>query len=138
MLLLMTAEPTLRLLRQEVGLLRRRETRRVFDSTVFVGRLGEERDSFVVPARDLPVLDVGLRTDVVASLLERTPATWCTVWRTRPGQPELHDEDLAWLAGTAAAFAMHDRALDGFYAITRYGWLDVRTGASRTWKRLRL
>ena len=43
------------------------------------------------------------------------------------------------LAGAARrAFALHDRPLDGCYVITRYGWLDLDTGRSRTWKRLRI
>lgn len=126
------------LLRREVGLLRERETRRVFDVTVYVGTLGGARDSFVVRARDLPVLDHGLRTDVVAELLAQTAPELRTAWLVRPGTPEQHDADLHWLAAARAAFAMYGRPLHAFYAITRYGWRDVFTGRSRTWKRLRL
>jgi hypothetical protein len=35
-------------------------------------------------------------------------------------------------------FAAHGVRLTGFYAITRTGWLDVRTGEARVWRRLRL
>ena len=126
------------LLRREVGLLRERETRRVFDLTVYVGTLGGPRDSFVVRARDLPAMDPGLRADVVSELLEQTTAEQCTAWVVRAGHPEPHDADLHWLAAARAAFAMHGRPLEAFYAITRYGWRDVRTGRARTWKRLRL
>jgi hypothetical protein len=126
------------LLRREVGLLRQRETRRVFDLAVYVGVLGGPRDSFVVRAQDLPAVDQGLRADVVAALLEQTDPELRTAWLVRPGRPEQHDADLQWLAAARAAFAMHGRPLDAFYAITRYGWLDVLTGQSRTWKRLRL
>lgn len=126
------------LLRREVGQLRERETRRVFDPAVYVGTLGGARHSFVVRRRDLPALDPGLRVDVVSELLEQTDPGDRTGWLVRPGTPEPHDEDLAWLAAAGTAFSMHGRILEDFYAITRYGWRDVRTGATRTWKRLRL
>lgn len=126
------------LLRTEVGLLRRRETRRVFDTVVHVGTLGGECDSFVVRAADLPVVDTALRTEVVASLVDRADATARMLWLTRPGVPEPYDDDLAWLAAAGTAFAMHGRTLDGCYVVTRYGWRDVRTGEARTWRRLRL
>jgi hypothetical protein len=126
------------LLRREVGHLRERENRRVFDPAVYVGTLGGARHSFVVRRRDLPGLDPGLRVDVVSELLEQSDPDLREAWLVRPGTPELHDDDLAWLAAAGAAFAMHGRTLDDFYAITRYGWRRVRTGETRTWKRLRL
>jgi hypothetical protein len=126
------------LLRREVGLLRQRETRRVFDLAVYVGTLGGPRDSFVVRARDLPVMDAGLRVDVVGDLVEQTSDEQREAWVVRPGHPEQHDADLHWLAAARAAFATHGRPLEAFYAITRYGWRDVCTGRTRTWKRLRL
>lgn len=126
------------LLRREVGRLRQRESRRVFDSALSIGELDGRRDSFVVRAADLPVLDDALRTDLVARLLDDTPAAYGTVWLTRAGQPSPHDEDLRWLAASTRAFGSAGRRMHGFYAITRTGWLDVRTGQNRTWKRLRL
>lgn len=125
-------------LRREVGLLRRRETRRVFAAAVHVGVLDGEHESAVVAARDRPLFDAGLRTDVVSALLERTEASATEAWLVRPGWPEPHDDDLAWLAAVRSAFAMHGRVLTGFYAVTRYGWRDVATGEGRTWRRLRL
>jgi len=137
-------------LRQEVGSLRVRESRRRFDATINVGRLAGERQSFVVRAQDLPVLDAALRIDVVSSLVDsfsaergentgrEQAADRLTAWVTRPGSPASHDMDLQWLAAGTTAFAMHGRTLTGFYAVTRYGWLDVRTEESRIWKRLRL
>ncbi len=134
-----TASADLRLLlRREVGHLRERETRRVFDPAVYVGTLGGERRSFVVRRRDLPALDAGLRVDVLSELLEQTDPAHRHAWLVRPGTPEPHDDDVAWLAAAGSAFAMHGRSLDDFYTITRYGWRRVRTGESRTWKRLRL
>jgi hypothetical protein len=126
------------LLRREVGMLRARESRRVFDVAVNVGQVAGDRDSFVVRAQDLPAVDAALRIDVLSSLVEQAPAAGLTAWVTRPGEPEPHDLDLAWMAAASVAFGIHGRETDGFYAITRTGWLDVRTGERRTWKRLRL
>lgn len=83
-------------------------------------------------------MDAALRTDVISSLLDDAGADPVSAWVARPGSPAPHDVDLQWLAAATMAFAMHGRDLEGFYAITRAGWLDVRTGDSRTWKRLRL
>ena len=128
----------LRQLRTEVGRLRERETRRVFDTTVYVGTLGAGRDSFVVRARDVPAIDGAVRIDVVSALLERTPGDHRTTWLTRVGRPDPYDQDHAWLAAARTAFAMHGRPLEGCFAVTRYGWRDELTGESRAWKRLRL
>jgi hypothetical protein len=126
------------LLRQEVGRLRGRESRRVFDAGVHVGVLGGPRDSFVVRAQDLPAVDAALRTDVLCSLVEQAPSTWRTAWLVRPGLPELHDQDLRWLAAARTAFGIHARPLEGFYVVTRTGWRDVLTDETRVWTRLRL
>lgn len=126
------------LLRTEVGLLRQRETRRVFDTVVHVGTLGGDHDSWVSRRQDAPVVDAALRTDVVSALLERTAGLGDTLWLTRAGRPEAYDEDLDWLSAATTAFAQHGRDVGDCYAVTRYGWRDVRTGESRTWRRLRL
>ncbi|HET6693952.1 MAG TPA: hypothetical protein VFG97_06580 [Pedococcus sp.] len=131
------AAPPHPLLRQEVAMLRARESRRVFDTAVHVGRPAGARDSFVVRAIHLPVMDPALRTDVVEELVSRTAADHTSVWLTRPGGPYPHDLDLAWLAAATLAFGVHGRPLEGFWTITRAGWLDVRTGENRVWKRLR-
>jgi hypothetical protein len=106
---------------------------------VYVGQVGGPRDSFVARAQDLPALDAALKVDVVSALVETMPAHQCGhAWTARAGWPETSDADLAWLAAATVAFGMHGRALEGFFAITRSGWLDVRTGEHRVWKRLRL
>lgn len=127
-----------RLLRQEVGLLRERESRRVFDVAITVGELTGERDSFVLRAQDVPAMDVGLRIDVVSSLVGQSAPQANSAWVCRPGAPHVHDVDLEWLAAVNVAFGIHGRELAGFYAITRSGWLDVRTGEHMVWKRLRI
>ncbi|HZJ06166.1 MAG TPA: hypothetical protein VFD59_11935 [Nocardioidaceae bacterium] len=125
-------------LRQEVWLLRSRESRRIFDATVAIGRLGGERQRFVVRAQDLPAIDASLRTDVMTSLLEQSEVSPVAGWLIRSGSPTLHDEDLHWLAAATSSFGIHARPLGGFHAITRSGWLDVRSGESKLWCRLRL
>lgn len=128
----------IRLLREEVGLLRARESRRVFDVAITVGGLAAERDSFVLRAGEASTTDFGLRVDVLSALVGRSGPEVTRAWVTRPGAPHAHDVDLEWLAAANLAFAIHGRELAGFYAITRGGWLDVRTGEHRVWKRLRL
>jgi hypothetical protein len=126
------------LLRLEVARLRSETSRRRFDPVVHVGELGSAHRSCAVPAVD-PVLDAGTRTEVVLRLLEEDtdPRSAC-LWLARPGEPLLEDADLAWLAAAARAFGALDRHLAGAWAVTRTGWLDLRTGERRTWKRLRL
>lgn len=133
----MASGSTTTVLRREVGELRRRESRRVFDPLVYVGRLDGPRESFVVRAQDLPVLDTALRTEVVSRLLEDCEDP-TSAWLTRAGRPEPYEMDVDWLVASAAAFAIHGRELATFHVVTRYGWRDVRTGESKEWKRLRL
>ncbi|HSJ19487.1 MAG TPA: hypothetical protein VK964_02840 [Nocardioidaceae bacterium] len=135
-----TRTPTPSLLRLEVGRLRRDEFRQRFDSVVHVGRLGGECRRCTVPTADLGVLDAGTRTEVISRLLEEVPVPEASaaVWVTRAGEPQVQDDDLAWHAAACLAFGALGRSLEGFWAVTRTGWLDIRTGESRTWKRLRL
>lgn len=125
-------------LRREVGRLRARESRRVFDASVHLGELGGEGAGFVLRARDRPAMDAGLRIEVMLRLLGDTPQQWATAWLVRPGAPEPHDLDLQWLAAARTAFGIHDRELAGCYVITRTGWRDVLTDDTRVWTRLRL
>jgi hypothetical protein len=128
------------LLRLEVGRLRAEHSYDRFDTVVHLGRLGGTHSTCKVYRADLPVLDAGTRADVVALLLEEQ----CdvegapSVWLTRPGEPQVQDEDLAWLSAASRAFGSLGRRLEAFWTVTRTGWLDVRTGECRTWKRLRL
>jgi hypothetical protein len=129
------------LLRLEVGRLRRRESRQRFDTVLHVGRLGGEHHTCTVPLGDHALLDAGTRVEVVSRLLEEVPAQDsgpADVWLTRSGEPHLEDDDLAWHSAARLALGAFGRPLEGFWAVTRTGWLDVRTGESRTWKRLRV
>ena len=122
--------------RREVGRFRVAERRRVFPLGVHVGVPGGPRSSLELPWPPTG-LDPGLRFDLVAALLTQG-ASPAYLWLTRPGVPELHDEDLDWHAAAVRAFDAHGVALAGVHAVTRTGWLDVVTGGSRSWKRLRL
>ena len=139
----MTDDDTAALLRLEVGRLRTRETHRRFDPVVHVGQLGGPHRRSPVPAGD-PVLghllDPGTRAEVVSGLLEGLEAVGPSVsaWLMRVGEPVVQDEDLAWLSATTHALGSFGLELEGFWTVTRTGWLDVRSGESRTWKRLRL
>jgi hypothetical protein len=124
-------------LRLEVGRLRQRESRRRYDVTVHVGTPGGARCSLVVPSRQLDDHDRQLRVEILVDMLERAVGA-DHAWLTRPGRPDVHDLDLEWLAAATTAFGVHGRPLHGFYAMTREGWLDVRTGERRVWRRLRL
>ena len=126
------------LLRQEVGRFRMRESRRVFDSSVHIGRLAGPRTGFVLRAQDVPAMDAALRVDVLCALLEDSPREWRTTWLVRPGTPEPHDLDRQWFAAARAAFGILDRSCDGCYVLTRAGWRDLLTDETRTWARLRL
>lgn len=139
-----TPASTAALLRLEVGRLRLRQPLRRFDTVVHLGHLDGVRRTCTVPRADASVLDAGTRAEVVTRLLEEHPAAVdaaddpVSVWLTRAGESCLQDDDLAWLSAAGRALGALGHRLDGFWAVTRTGWLDVRTGEQRTWKRLRL
>ena len=137
----MTEPTTASLLRLEVGNLRARESRPRFDTVVHVGTLGGDRRTCTLPPAGPQVVDAGTRTEVVSWLLEADRAGSsgrASVWLTRAGEPQVQDEDLAWLSASDRAFGALGHRLDGCWSVTRTGWLDVRTGERRVWKRLRL
>jgi hypothetical protein len=123
--------------RLEVGRLRLRDRRRTFPAELRVGRPAGARVSL-----ELPPADVGLRFDLATALLdvwrEEHGGGPAYAWVVRPGVPTVHDTDLAWYAATVRAAGAHGLELEGFRAVTRAGWLDVVTGESRVWRRLRL
>ncbi len=85
-----------------------------------------------------PRADAGLRADLVTRAVAalRTPER-VSVWLTRRGHPDVGDIDLAWLSATGLGFGRHGLAPPAFFTITRHGWVDVRSGAVRTWRRVR-
>jgi hypothetical protein len=123
------------LLRSLVLTLRLSQRRRVFAPRVQIGDPPNTWVSFEFVSPAVP--DFAIRCDVVGTLLERTERP-TMVWMTRSGRPdESSDEDLSWLAATQAAFREAAVPLARFVIVTRYGWLDPRSGATRTWRRLR-
>lgn len=134
---------TCALLRREAGMLRRRHRHERFAPELYVGSLTGPRRWRTVPRHD--GLDPGTRTDVVLGLLEELEATTdgrrgCPVdaWLARPGEVATQDGDLAWLAATTRALGVLGEGPGSFWVVTRTGWLDVRSGRRRTWRRLRL
>jgi len=125
-------------LRLEVGRFRASQRRRVFDTAIQVGSIAAERVAVTIPARQAGQVDRQVRVDLFSALLEEAAADATHAWTARPGPAELLPEDIAWMVGAEAAFGAAGRTLEGCYAITRYGWVDVRTGERRVWKRLRL
>ena len=110
---------------------------RSFPPVLHVGSPGSTVRRFIVRA-DEPT-DHALRADVVAAMLgrgqdvRRNPP-W--VWLARAGDLALHDLDVAWLGAATTAYA--EAAVDlTLVVVTRRGWRDPRTGAGRTWVRLR-
>jgi hypothetical protein len=131
-------------LRREVGLLRRDERRRQFPLGVHVGRPGGPRTSARVPWPVPDLYDAGLRLDLLDALLSNLEdgiedsTAGFSIWLTRPGTTEQHDLDITWWSSASHACSARGLAPSGFFVVTRYGWLDLDSGASRTWKRLRL
>ena len=112
------------------------ERRRAFPALLHVGVPGGAEEVFaVVP--DEP-LDHGLRTDVVAALLQRARRGRVVpmIWLTRPGPLALEDVDAQWLRAARSAAAEAGVALT-LVVVTRSGWFDPRSGAHRAWRRLR-
>ncbi len=136
----MTSSTALPQLRLEVARLRSQHSRQRFDSVLHLGQIGGSFLTCTVTSKDQPVLDAGTRAEVVETLLERLSERDEPVaaWFSRAGEPLLQDEDLAWHSAVCRAFDVHGCRLSGFWTITRTGWLDVRTGERRTWKRLRV
>ena len=91
-----------------------------------VGRLDESTQT----------LDHALRCEVLGALLRRAADTPVLAWLTRPGALDVQDVDLAWLRAVAAVNGETGRSLR-YVVVTRTGWRDPRSGAGRTWARLR-
>jgi len=111
------------------------EARRRYPPVLHVGVPGRLVAAYE-PAAE--TADGGLRTDVVAALRARAGADpEHLVWLTRSGSLELQDVDVAWLSATLAAYAEAAASPPVFAVVNRRGWRDPRTGAGRTWARVR-
>jgi hypothetical protein len=125
-------------LRVEVGSLRLRERRRVFPAELCLGRLGERRVAVPLPWPVPAAYDDALLADLVDALVDRGGVPTEAVWLLRPGVPEPHDVDMRLAAVAHRVAEARDAPGARFLVVTRYGWLEPRSGASRRWKRLRL
>lgn len=132
--LLATVDATaLRLPRAAVRAHAATERRRRYAPILHVGLPGvRELTATAHPA----ATDHALRCDMVAAMLAAIPRRHL-VWLTRPGELELHDVDVAWLAAALAAYAEAGRDLT-WVAVTRRGWWDPRSDVRRTWQRVRV
>ena len=117
------------------------ERRRTYPPLVHVGRPGGPEEVFAVQPGDdrhQTVLDHALRCDVVAALVRRSRRSGSVpmVWLTRPGELDLQDVDVQWMAAARAASAEAGIGLT-LVVVTRRGWRDPRSGVRHEWKRLR-
>ena len=133
----------LRLLRRAVYDHATVERRRWHVPILHVGEPGGVEQVFAV--RPEARLDQALRTDVVAAMVHRwrlraggpgRPAGPPVVWLVRAGGLELQDLDVQWLAGARQAFTEAGLPLV-YVVVDRHGWRDPRSGAGRTWARMR-
>ena len=123
--------------RDVVAALRATERRGQFPWRLHVGTPLRCRATYDAESADH--LDDALRVEVVSALLLRVRPECAhpMVWLTRPGFPSWHDLDAAWLGPSVRAFAEADLSLV-MVVLTKRGWYDPRTGAGRTWQRLRV
>jgi len=123
-----------RALRQAVWEHADAERRRHHLPVVRVGEPGGRQLLF--PDRDDEPTDHALRTDIIAAMRQRSGLARPLVWLTRPGDLDLQDVDIRWLAAARQAYAEAEATLV-FVVANRRGWRDPRSGLSRTWQRLR-
>jgi hypothetical protein len=109
-----------------------------FDPALHVGDLTGDPATWQQAPRER--LDPGLRAEVAAALLSRaqTRPGRPAVWLTRPGVPEPHDLDLAWLGPLRRALAEAEVVPRCLAVVTRSGWYAPLTGERATWQRLRV
>lgn len=114
------------------------DRRRGFDTIVNAGVVGGPRASLVVPRRCEPDLDESVCTDILEALLESAPSPSPAAWLLRRGTAEPTDLDRCWASAATRTFAIAGLPPPTLHALAREGWIDLRTGQRRTWRRLRL
>lgn len=113
----------------------RTERRRTHPPVLHVGVPGGQVCTFEV--RPGEQLDLALRIEVLEAMVRASldrgvvPLTWLTRMDAGPDT-----EDVAWAAAVGAASGELGVRLD-LVVITRRTWRDPRSGAGRTWVRLR-
>lgn len=107
-------------------------TRRALPTTCHVGHPGGEKVGLAW------VEDAGLRPDLVVRAIEGLATTEdACAWVTRGGDLGTTDADAAWFAAARHGFARHDLPLRAFVVVTRSAWVDLVSGESRAWRRVR-
>jgi hypothetical protein len=132
-------------LRTRVLTLRGTTTRRLFAPSVELVAAVTPRDGQPVAvwryAGQAQELDHGLRVDVLVRLLTDCAERGTTILSAVHVRPGHHDEttdlDHAWLRAAIAAADVSGTEVTTLLAVSRWGWHDLRTGAKRTWVRLR-
>jgi hypothetical protein len=125
-------------LRTEVGSLRMREQRRLFPAELCLGSYGEHRLTVALPWPLPPEYDDALLGELTDALWDRCHGGSRSVWLVRPGVPDLHDVDVRLAAVVERVADCRGVPASPFLVVTRYGWLEPRSGETRRWKRLRL
>jgi hypothetical protein len=141
----MTAPPTgppAAWLRARVLALRTHTRRRVFPGTVEVVPHGLAAHAPPAAAWEYgrEPGDHALRVDVLVRLLTDCGCRGLPlvhVVHVRPGPHEPGDLDLGWAAAATVAAGVSGTDVAGVLMVSRWGWCDLRTGAGRTWVRLR-
>ena len=118
--------------------------RRALPFTAYVGVPGAVRtpltealtEALVGDLPDDPALRADLVERVVDSLAERDLRRACG-WVTRPGPMRVDTRELAWFVAVTAGFARHGLVLPAFFIVGRSAWLEVRSGRTREWARVR-
>jgi hypothetical protein len=112
--------------------------RRSLPFTAYAGVPGSVR----TPLPHDPAHDRVLRTDLVERVVDGLSdrdlsASRACAWVTRPGQLALDTRELDWFLAGQEGFARHGHELPAFFVVSRTGWLEARSGRTRTWSRLR-
>lgn len=119
------------------------EQRRGFAPVIHVGDLTGAAVSWSLEGRR--GIDVALRTDVVAALLDSAADSGVdaissgrlAVWLTRTGVLSPHDEDLAWSGPAHRAFEAAGMTPRCMVVVTKTGWYAPTSGERSVWKRPR-
>ena len=112
--------------------------RRALEYTAYVGVPGAARTAFAHDPDHDPVLRADLVERAVDALPERLPERGgACAWVTRPDGFEVDTRDHQWFVASRTGFERHSLELPAFFVVGRYGWLEVLSGRTRTWTRVR-
>ena len=106
-------------------------TRRALPTTCHVGHPRGEQVA-------LADVEDSLRADLVERAIDGLlAADGACAWVTRGGQVGTTDADVAWFAAARHGFARHGLGLPAFVVVTRAAWVDLVSGRTREWRRVR-